>query len=185
MDVITKGEKSILAFFSLYLIYFIRAGSWHTNFEVFKENVPFVVWALYWSGAQHRTMHNIRFNNCIHQYIRPPLLGVVILIRLSNVSVVQNSSSGGVWVDNLTWRNVFAPGARVFNMIERMEKMMIWMVAPPAYQYGPLIPYLLATVEDWSKVADHVHWDTMVVAVRPMETLPPASKAVSRLSASW
>ena len=26
-------------------------------------------------------------------------------------------------------------------MMERMEKMMIWMVAPPAYQYGPLIPY--------------------------------------------
>ena len=44
---------------------------------------------------------------------------------------------------------------------------------------------LLATVEDWSRVADHVHWETMVVAVRPMDTLPPASKAVSRLSASW
>ena len=44
---------------------------------------------------------------------------------------------------------------------------------------------LLATVEDWRRVADQVHWDTMVVAVRPMETLPPASKAVSRLSASW
>ena len=44
---------------------------------------------------------------------------------------------------------------------------------------------LLATVEDWRRVADQVHWDTMVVAVKPMETLPPASKAVSRLSASW
>ena len=31
---------------------------------------------------------------------------------------------------------------------------------------------LLATVEDWRRVADQVHWETMVVAVRPMETLP-------------
>ena len=44
---------------------------------------------------------------------------------------------------------------------------------------------LLATVEDCKRVADHVHWETIVVAVRPMLTLPPASKAVSRLSASW
>ena len=44
---------------------------------------------------------------------------------------------------------------------------------------------LLATVELWSRVADQVHWETMVVAVKPMDTLPPASKAVSRLSASW
>ena len=43
---------------------------------------------------------------------------------------------------------------------------------------------LLATVELCSRVADQVHWETMVVAVNPMETLPPASKAVSRLSAS-
>ena len=68
---------------------------------------------------------------------------------------------------------------------------------------------MLATVELWRRVADHVHWETMVVAVKPIETLgmrfhfgfvekelliadglmiktlPPASKAVSRLSASW
>ena len=72
-----------------------------------------------------------------------------------------------------------------------------------------LIDTLLATVELWRRVADHVHWETMVVAVKPIETLgirfhfgivekelliadglmiktlPPASKAVSRLSASW
>ena len=47
-----------------------------------------------------------------------------------------------------------------------------------------LIDTLLATVELWRRVADQVHWETMVVAVNPMETLPPASKAVSRLSAS-
>ena len=44
---------------------------------------------------------------------------------------------------------------------------------------------MLATVELWSSVADHVHWETIVVAVRPIDTLPPASNAVSRLSASW
>ena len=44
---------------------------------------------------------------------------------------------------------------------------------------------MLATVELWRRVADQVHWETMVVAVNPIETLPPASKAVSRLSASW
>ena len=44
---------------------------------------------------------------------------------------------------------------------------------------------LLATVEDWRRVADQVHCETMVVAVSPMDTLPPASKAVSKLSASW
>ena len=32
---------------------------------------------------------------------------------------------------------------------------------------------LLATVEDWSRVADQVHWETMVVAVSPIETFPP------------
>ena len=72
-----------------------------------------------------------------------------------------------------------------------------------------LIDTLLATVELWRRVADQVHWETMVVAVKPIETLgirfhfgfvekelliadglmiktlPPASKAVSRLSASW
>ena len=32
---------------------------------------------------------------------------------------------------------------------------------------------LLATVEDCSRVADQVHWETMVVAVRPIETFPP------------
>ena len=43
---------------------------------------------------------------------------------------------------------------------------------------------LLATVEDWRSVAVQVHWDTMVVAVSPIDTFPPASKAVSRLSES-
>ena len=32
---------------------------------------------------------------------------------------------------------------------------------------------LLATVEDCSRVADQVHWETMVVAVKPIETFPP------------
>ena len=39
---------------------------------------------------------------------------------------------------------------------------------------------LVATVEDWSKVAAHVHCDTIVVAVRPAFTFPPALNAKSR-----
>ena len=51
--------------------------------------------------------------------------------------------------------------------------------------YFLFIVTLLATVDDWRRVADQVHCETMVVAVSPMDTLPPASKAVSKLSASW
>ena len=61
-----------------------------------------------------------------------------------------------------------------------LQTFLISLTSPPSL---PLT--LLATVEDWRRVADQVHWDTMVVAVRPMETFPPASKAVSRLSESW
>ena len=39
-----------------------------------------------------------------------------------------------------------------------------------------------ATAEDCSSVAAHVHCDTTVVAVKPVDTRPPASKSVSRLS---
>ena len=41
-----------------------------------------------------------------------------------------------------------------------------------------LIDTLLATVELWRRVADQVHWETMVVAVRPMETLPEETKII-------
>ena len=44
-------------------------------------------------------------------------------------------------VKYLTWRKVLAPGALVFSIMDKIEKMIIWIVAPPAYQYGPLIPY--------------------------------------------
>ena len=36
-------------------------------------------------------------------------------------------------------------------------------------------------MDDWRRVADQVHWDTMVVAVRPMDTLPGNSKYVVRV----
>lgn len=38
-----------------------------------------------------------------------------------------------------------------------------------------------ATVDDWRRVAAQVHWDTMVVAVRPTDTRPPASKLKSNI----
>ena len=41
---------------------------------------------------------------------------------------------------------------------------------------------MLATVDDCSSVAAQVHCETSVVAVRPIDTLPPASNALSRFS---
>lgn len=41
----------------------------------------------------------------------------------------------------MTCKNVFAPGARIFNCTETMANRRIWIVAPAAYQNGPLIPY--------------------------------------------
>ena len=38
---------------------------------------------------------------------------------------------------------------------------------------------LLATVDDWSNVADHVHCDTIVVAVNPIETFPPTTTSTT------
>ena len=43
---------------------------------------------------------------------------------------------------------------------------------------------LVPTLDDCRSVAAQVHCDTMVVAVSPMETLPPASNDVSKLSLS-
>ena len=104
----------------------------------------------------------------------PAIVRDIMTIKLVRKANVQNTKC--VFFPNLalmTCRKVFAPGALILSIMERMENMMIWMVAPPAYQYGPLMPYLLATVEDWSNVADQVHCDTIVVAVNPIDTLPP------------
>ena len=56
----------------------------------------------------------------------------ITLVRKANVQKTK-----WVFFPNLalmTCRKVLAPGALIFNMMERMEKMMICMVAPPAYQ---------------------------------------------------
>ena len=93
-----QRRKINLGFLSLCLIYFI---SWHTDFEVFKENVPFVGWALGW-GVELRAkpMQNImKFNICIER--RDLHSGVLfILVRLSNVSVQSNGGGGG-WLSHL------------------------------------------------------------------------------------
>ena len=39
-----------------------------------------------------------------------------------------------------------------------------WMDAPAAYQKGPEIPKFHATLDDWRRVAAHVHCDTMTCA---------------------
>ena len=36
-----------------------------------------------------------------------------------------------------------------------------WMDAPAAYQNGPEMPKFHATLDDWSRVAAHVHCDTI------------------------
>ena len=61
------------------------------------------------------------------------------MLCLAALDHSKSLTSPSSW--DLTCRKVLAPGALVLSMMERMEKMMIWMVAPPAYQYGPLIPY--------------------------------------------
>ena len=43
-------------------------------------------------------------------------------------------------------------------------------------------PTAVATADDCSRVAAHVHWDTTVVAVSPIDTCPPASKSVSKFA---
>lgn len=40
-------------------------------------------------------------------------------------------------------------------------------VAPAAYHQGPLIPYFIATEEDWRSVAAHVHALTIPLAIKP------------------
>ena len=82
----------------------------------------------------------------------PAIVRDIITIRLVRKAKVQNTRwvrdpnlalitwRKSVWASYLilsyliTWRKVLAPGARILSMMERMEKMMIWMVAPPAYQ---------------------------------------------------
>jgi len=48
------------------------------------------------------------------------------------------------------------------------------MVAPEAYQNGPLTPYYQATLEDYNKVAAQVHCDTITDAVKPLLIILPA-----------
>ena len=65
----------------------------------------------------------------------PATVNDIMTITLVKKAKVQKTRC--VFFPNLaliTCRNVFAPGAFIFNMIDRMENMIIWMVAPPAYQ---------------------------------------------------
>ena len=48
------------------------------------------------------------------------------------------------------------------------------MDAPAAYQKGPEMPKFHATLDDWRRVAAHVHCDTITAAVRPVLTSRPA-----------
>jgi hypothetical protein len=71
-------------------------------------------------------------------------------------------------------RKVWHVGARRLTSTAIMENKMTWIVAPAAYQNGPDMPYLNATLEDCNNVAAQVHWETMTEAVRPCLTVRPA-----------
>ena len=49
-------------------------------------------------------------------------------------------------------------------MAGRWQRDGTWMDAPAAYQKGPEIPKFHATLDDWRRVAAHVHCDTMTCA---------------------
>ena len=51
-----------------------------------------------------------------------------------------------------------------FTSMARTPKSSTWMDAPAAYQKGPEIPKFHATLDDWRRVAAHVHCDTMTCA---------------------
>merc|ERR1719324_1284400 len=64
--------------------------------------------------------------------------------------------------------------ARRLTWMAKTAKSKICTVAPDAYQKGPEMPTLQPMFEDMSKVAAHVHCDTITAAVRPTPTSRPA-----------
>merc|ERR1719337_347908 len=71
-------------------------------------------------------------------------------------------------------RKVCAFGHLRLISIARMPKRSTWMVAPEAYQKGPETPSCQALLDDWRRVAAHVHCETITEPVRPILTLRPA-----------
>ncbi len=71
-------------------------------------------------------------------------------------------------------QTVWHVGARRLISMARMPKSRTWIVAPEAYQKGPLTPYCQATFELCKSVAAQVHCETMTEAVRPILTSRPA-----------
>ena len=71
-------------------------------------------------------------------------------------------------------RKVCAFGHLRLTSMARMPKTRTWIEAPEAYQKGPVMPYCHATLDDWRRVAAHVHWETMTEAVRPVLMSRPA-----------
>ena len=70
----------------------------------------------------------------------PAIVNDIIMIRLVKKAKTQNTR--WVLLPNLafmTCRNVFAPGALIFNMMDSTAKRMIWMVAPPGNFWLDLI----------------------------------------------
>ena len=110
--------------------------------------------AIHWaieSVPQQREQHACKFNiSVVSIFMRPPSRSTPhspsISIAVTITLVIKAKKQKTTWVlapkrARITWRKVLAPGARVLSWTDSMEKSRIWMVAPEAYQKGPLIPY--------------------------------------------
>ena len=105
----------------------------------------------------------------------PPNTSIAITIELASKAKNKNT----LWPNfpNLRYRNsvkVWEEGARFFNSRAITAKRMICILAPAAYQNGPLMPYLYATVDDSKRVAAQIQADITDYAKRPLLILLPA-----------
>ena len=105
----------------------------------------------------------------------PPNTSIAVTIELASKAKSKNT----LWPNfpNLRYRNsvkVCEEGARFFNSRAITVKIMICMLAPAAYQNGPLMPYLYATVDDSKSVAAQIQADITDDAKRPLLILLPA-----------
>jgi len=93
--------------------------SWHTDFEVFKENVPFVGWALHWSGVELVTKQCIILDLIFaFPSLWPPLplqSVIILVVSLSNNNVSVQSSGGGgganISPEGMSWLRVLESSA--------------------------------------------------------------------------
>ena len=105
----------------------------------------------------------------------PPRMSIDVTRMLVQKAKKMNVKCAGLPQRTLTIsRKVWQVGALRLTSIASTPKSSTWMDAPAAYQKGPEMPYCHATLDDWRRVAAHVHCETMTDAVRPVLTSRPA-----------